>query len=118
MTIRVPLEKIPEHIEYFASRGASAILTIANSHGQCRIFVCDPVSHGECVVLPGVPENHRKISQINPEATIVFPAVEHHGYTFIIDGQVQAGTAYTMKPMSAMLHRPVAHADGPEWEEL
>lgn len=50
----------------------------------------------------------------NPAVTLLFPATEHHGYTLIVDGTGRAADdRIEVTPVSAILHRPAAHADGP-----
>ncbi|MCD6640737.1 MAG: pyridoxamine 5'-phosphate oxidase family protein [Nocardioides sp.] len=49
----------------------------------------------------------------NPNATLLFPPLEHHGYTLLVDGTAAPeGEGFRLTPTSAVLHRPASHADG------
>jgi hypothetical protein len=50
----------------------------------------------------------------NPAVTVVFPPLERHGYTLLVDGTGHVeGEDVVVEPAGAILHRPAAHADGP-----
>lgn len=60
----------------------------------------------------------------NPLVTLVFPPLEHHGFTLIVDGTAavagsedpagrEAEETIAVTPSSAIWHRPARHTDGP-----
>lgn len=119
MSIPVANSDLSEHIAYFTQHGGSAILLGANEAGQTRVWVCDPFVDDGRVIVAHVGASQRRLIATNPQATLVFPAIEPHGWTFIIDGHARVPDvdpeAVIIEPSGGMLHRPPAHADGPEW---
>lgn len=120
MSITVAVSDLPKHIEYFTQNGGSAILLGANEEMQARVWVCDPFVDGGQVIVPQVGASQRRLIARNPVATLVYPAIEPHGWTFIIDGHAMLHAddpeTVVITPSGGMLHRPAAHANGPEWE--
>ena len=62
--------------------------------------------------------------EADPHVTVVWRPSEHHGWTLIVDGRGRVAVdPSTGSPVlriavgreGGMLHRPRAHADGPDW---
>ncbi len=119
MTIPVKISDFDDHILYFTQKGGSAILLGANEERQCRIWTCDPYMEDGLVIIPNVGSSQLRLIASNPVATLVYPAIDPHGFTFIIDGHAEVladePNTVALKPSGGMLHRPPTHADGPEW---
>lgn len=50
-----------------------------------------------------------------PAVTALFPPLEPRGYTLLVDGTAEVvGEDVRLTPISAVLHRPASHSDGPE----
>ncbi len=50
----------------------------------------------------------------NAQVTLLFPPLAQRGYTLLVDGEaVVDGEDVLVTPLTAVLHRPAAHSDGP-----
>lgn len=110
MSIEVPLEQLAEVV----GRYGSAVLVTLPEGQHARLLTVDPVVDGQVVVVSN-PRSALANVAVNPRVTLYWPAVEHHGFALIVDGTgVAVGEDLQVEPEHAVLHRPKAHADGPE----
>ena len=92
--------------------GSGYLLT--STDGRVKVVTVDPTPSppGLRIAAPG--RGTLGNLAVNPAVTLVFPPLETHGYTLLVDGTgVADGDDVVVAPASAVLHRPAAHADGP-----
>lgn len=87
---------------------------LTNHSGRTKVVTVEPTVSGDRILAHGVGHGSSANLAENPQCTLLFPPVERHGYTLLVDGTgtVVEGTL-TMEPTTAVRHRPAAHADGP-----
>jgi hypothetical protein len=108
MSIPVEVERLGEVL---ADHGPGYLLT-ASADGRVKAVTVEPeLVEGvlRCAASRGSAANLAD----NPPATLLFPPRRERGHTLLIDGTAQADDdAIAFTPVSAVLHRPAAHADG------
>lgn len=108
MSIPVEIERLGEVL---TDHGPGYLLT-ASADGRVKAVTVEPtLTDGvlRCAASRGSAANLAD----NPAATLLFPPRRERGHTLLVDGTARAdddGIAFT--PVSAVLHRPAAHADG------
>lgn len=96
--------------------GAGYLLTTAvtpSNAGRVKVVSVDPVLvDGVLRTQPSKGSAANLAS--NPIVTLLFPPLEHHGFTLLVDGRAEvAEDAIVVRPESAIWHRPARHSDGP-----
>ena len=109
MSIPVEVSRLSEAL---ADYGSGYLLTVS-ADGRVKAVTVDPeVVDGvvRCSASRGSAAN----LAANPQATLVMWPREPHGYSLLVDGTAAAtDEAVDLTPVSAVLHRPASHADGP-----
>lgn len=88
---------------------------LSTSSPQVKVVTVDPVAGDDGTLRIAGPGRGtlRNLAE-NPAVTVVFPPLERHGYTLLVDGRAAAdGEDVVVTATAAVLHRPAAHADGP-----
>ncbi len=87
---------------------------LSTTQGRVKAVTVDPeLIEGALVVRePGGGSSRNIIA--NAQVTVLFPPLERHGYTLLVDGTATLdGDDALVAPVSAVLHRPAARSDGP-----
>ena len=107
----IPVE-IADLKKALADFGAGYLLTTA-THGRIKAVTVEPtVIDGALVITEPGGGSSRNIAE-NAQVTVLFPPLEKHGYTLLVDGTaVLSGEEARVTPVSAVLHRPASHGDG------
>lgn len=110
MSIPVDPQDLAEVLNDFAS---GYLLT--TSSPQVKVVTVDPVVTPDGrIAISGPGRGTLANLAQNPAVTLVFPPLERHGYTLLVDGTGHVeGDDVVVDPAGAVLHRPAAHADGP-----
>ncbi len=93
-------------------RGPGYLLT-ADAEGQVKAVTVEPTLRDGVLHCAPSRGSARNLSA-HPSATLLFPPPVARGHTLLVDGTASAtddDIAFT--PVSAVLHRPADHADGP-----
>jgi hypothetical protein len=106
MSIVVDLERLGDTMAGYpfgylltTSRGAVKAVTVSAR-----------VVDGQVDIPVGSGGSARNLAD-NPTATLLFPPVEPHGYSLIVDGMASAtDRGFRLSPVTAVLHRPADHA--------
>ena len=110
MSIPVSLDRLAETLTDF---GAGYLLT-ASAEGRVKVVTVEPTvaEGGLLVVGPGRGTLGNLAG--NPLVTLAFPPAQAKGFTLLVDGTAEGvGEDVRIVPTGAVLHRPVAHSDGP-----
>jgi hypothetical protein len=108
--VSIPVE-IEQLGEALAGRGPGYLLT-ASGDGRVKAVTVEPTLVDGVLRCPASRGSAANLAG-RPAATLLFPPVEVHGHTLLVDGTAAAddqGIAFT--PESAVLHRPASHAEG------
>lgn len=109
MSIPVPIDRLAETLRDF---GVGYLLT-SGADGRVKAVTVEPTAVDgalECGRSKGSAANLAE----RPLATLLFPPTEPRGHTLLVDGAAEVTEAgITLRPTSAVLHRPASHADGP-----
>lgn len=109
MSIPVDIDDLKAALGRFDS---GYLLTTAE--GRVKVVTVDPTSEASTLRIAAPGRGTLGNLAANPAVTIVFPPLERHGHTLLVDGTgVPDGDDVLVTPASAVLHRPAAHADGP-----
>ncbi|RHW27538.1 pyridoxamine 5'-phosphate oxidase [Nocardioides immobilis] len=109
MSIPVEIGDITAALERF---GSGYLLTTTD--GRVKVVTVDPDATGTGLRVSAPGRGTLGNLAANPAVTLVFPPLEQHGYSLLVDGTgVADGDDVVVTPTSAVLHRPAAHADGP-----
>jgi hypothetical protein len=82
--------------------------------GRTKVAAVDAGVRDGAIVIESPSRGSSANLAENPCCTLMFPASEHHGFTLLVDGTATVdGERLTMRPETAVLHRPARHADGP-----
>jgi hypothetical protein len=109
VSIPVEIDDLTEALERF---GSGYLLT--TTEGRVKVVTVDPVSAGTGLRIAAPGRGTARNLAANPAVTLVFPPLERHGHTLLVDGTAEVdGDDVVVLPTSAVLHRPAAHADGP-----
>lgn len=110
MSIPVDIDKLASAVADF---GAGYLLTVS-PQGRVKAVTVDPVVESGAVRILGQSRGSAENLVGNPAVTVVYPPLETHGYSLIIDGTATVvNDGFEITPTAAVLHRPAAHADGP-----
>jgi len=92
----------------------SAYLLSCSADGQVKAITVDPVIESGAIRVPGPSQGTAENLAVNSAVTLLYPPLERHGYTLIVDGTArESEDGFDMTAETAVLHRPAAHADGP-----
>lgn len=92
--------------------GSGYLLTTTD--GRVKVVTVDPVGEDAGLRIAAPGRGTLANLAANPTVTLVFPPLEPHGYSLLVDGSATVdGDDVVVTPTSAVLHRPAAHADGP-----
>lgn len=109
MSIPVEIAKLADAL---ADHPVGYLLT-ASPDGAVKAVTVEPALTDGVLRCPQSRGSARNLAG-NPRATLLFPPVEHHGYTLLVDGTgAVADDHIEVTPETAVLHRPASHADGP-----
>jgi hypothetical protein len=109
VSIPVEIDDLTEALERF---GSGYLLT--TTEGRVKVVTVDPVSAGTGLRIAAPGRGTARNLAANSAVTLVFPPLERHGHTLLVDGTAEVdGDDVVVLPTSAVLHRPAAHADGP-----
>lgn len=110
MSIPVDVTDLAETLEAF---GAGYLLTVSGE-GRVKAVTVEPTVTGAEVVVPAPGRGTLANLSGNDRVTVLLPPTEPKGYTLLVDGVASTdGEDVRVRPSSAVLHRPAAHADGP-----
>lgn len=110
MSIPVDVADLKQTLEAF---GAGYLLTVSGE-GRVKAVTVEPTVAGAEVVVPAPGRGTLANLSDNDRVTLVLPPTEPRGYTLLVDGTgTTDGEDVRVRPASAVLHRPAAHADGP-----
>lgn len=99
-----------------AEYGAGYLLSTA-SHGRVKAVTVEPSVAGGVLTIESPGGGSGRNVAENDQVTVLFPPLVHHGYTLLVDGTaVLDGDDLRVTPVSAVLHRPASHSDGPAHE--
>ena len=124
MSIRVEPTRIAQAVTAFAS----AILIGQHPEKGTRVFTVDPdIDEEGTITVTGLHGTIVDAVAKDPRVTIVWQPTVRHGWTLVCDGvarpdsprlaaEAEEDDDVIIDFVSAMLHRPHAHADGPDWE--
>lgn len=111
MTIPVPLGDLARLLTAYGS----AYLLTASNDGRTKVITVDPVPEGRLLLVATPSRGAAANIAANPAVTLVWPPLERHGFTLIVDGTAVADEdGVTVSPEHGILHRPGTHADGPD----
>lgn len=109
MTIPVSLAELPATLEQFAS----AVLITPRDGTWAHILTVDPVLDGDSFVV-ALPQPRTPAAGV--PLTLIWTPTVRHGFTLVVDGLATYTDGQARLAIDhAMLHRPEAHADGPDW---
>ncbi len=109
MSIPVKIGDIAVALERF---GSGYLLTTTD--GRVKVVTVEPTSADSGLRIAGPGRGTLSNLAVNPVVTLVFPPPDVHGHTLLVDGTaVVEGADVVVTPVTAVLHRPAAHADGP-----
>lgn len=110
MSIPVDIADLARALDAFGS----GYLVTAGADGRVKVVTVDPRLEGELVHIDGPSRGSAANLATTPAATLVFAPTEPRGHTLLVDGTARAaGDGFRFTPVSAVLHRPGSHADGP-----
>jgi hypothetical protein len=109
--VSIPVE-IGDLVTALERFGSGYLLTTTD--GRVKVVTVDPTAADAGLRIADPGHGTRGNLAANPVVTLVFPPLEKHGYTLLVDGAAAVdGEDVVVTPTSAVLHRPAAHADGP-----
>lgn len=109
MSLPVAIADLVTALERF---GSGYLLT--STDGRVKVVTVDPTATDRGLWILGPGRGTLGNLAANPNVTLIFPPLEAHGYTLLVDGTAAVdGADVVVTPASAVLHRPAAHADGP-----
>lgn len=110
MSIPVDLTDLARTLEGF---GPGYLLSVSGE-GRVKAVTVEPSVAGAEVLVSGPGRGTAANLSGNDRVTLLFPPLEPRGYTLLVDGTASTdGEDVRVRPSSAVLHRPAAHADGP-----
>ena len=96
-----------------ADFGAGYLLS-ASAEGRVKVVTVEPRIVDGTLVVRGPGRGSAANVARNELVTVLFPPLSPRGYTLLVDGSAALeGDDVRVRPTSAVLHRPAAHADGP-----
>ena len=109
MSIPVDVADLAEALQDF---GAGYLLT--TTAGAVKVVTVEPTVTDGVLQVAGPGKGTIANLADNPAVTLVFPPREPRGFTLLVDGTAEvAGEDVQITPVTAVLHRPASHADGP-----
>ncbi len=112
MSTTVDLATLAETV---AGYGSAYVLTTTDA--RVRAVAVDPVLVDGVFQLTWSRRTAANVAA-NPVVTLLFPPPEPRGYSLIVDGSAEdTGDVLHVTPTAAVLHRPIAHADGGPTDE-
>ena len=90
---------------------------LSTSDGRVKAVTVEPDVVDGALRIPGPGRGSSANITANEAVTVLFPPREKHGYTLLVDGTatIEGGPdgVAVVTPLTAVLHRPASHADGP-----
>ena len=109
MSIPVDVASLARALEDF---GAGYLLT--NTGGRVKVVTVEPTVTDGVALVEGPGKGTIANLADNAAVTLVFPPREPKGFTLLVDGTGEVvGDDVRITPVTAVLHRPASHADGP-----
>lgn len=109
MSIPVDIADLKAVLEDF---GSGYLLTTTDD--RIKVVTVDPTYDDSALMVSGPGRGTLRNLAANPAVTLVFPPRQPKGHTLLVDGTATAhGEDVRVEPVSAVLHRPASHADGP-----
>lgn len=109
MSIPVKIEDLARAVTEY-----DAAYLLTNRDGRTKVATVEPVVTEGRVIVEDLGRGSTANLAENPQCTLMFPPPERHGYTLLVDGTATVTDGrLTMRPATAVCHRPAAHADGP-----
>lgn len=116
MTIPVSVDQLAQVLGRF---GPGYLLTLQGPDVDgpaVKVHAVDPIFDGGHLVVPCGHHSALENAGRDPRITIVWPPLVHHGHSLIVDGHAAVcQDRLVVDVLGAILHRPSAHRDGPEW---
>ena len=110
MSIPVDVGDLAVALEDF---GAGYLMT-ASSEGTVKVVTVEPVATDGVLLVTRPGKGTVRNLADNTAVTLVFPPAEHKGFSLLVDGTGSVeGEDVRVTPATAVLHRPMIHADGP-----
>jgi hypothetical protein len=110
MSIPVDVEALERVLPAY---GAGYLVTVG-VNGSPKVVTVEPTVLAGAVVVTAVGRGSLANVVSRPSVTLVFPPREEKGFTLLVDGTATPdGDGLRIDPVSAVLHRPAAHSDGP-----
>lgn len=95
-----------------ADYGSAYLLSC--SDGRVKAVTVEPVIESGAIQVPGQSRGTAANVAENPAVTLLYPPLERHGYTLIVDGTARVeNDGFAIAAETAVLHRPASHAEGP-----
>lgn len=108
MSIPVEIERLGEVL---ADHGPGYLLTTSRD-GRVKAVTVEPALTDGVLCCAASRGSAANLAD-NPAATLLFPPRRERGHTLLVDGTARADDdTIAFTPVSAVLHRPAAHADG------
>ena len=90
-----------------------AYLVTVSDDARAHVLSVWPEATDAGIVVDGVGRHTQHNASAHPDVTLVFPPTDRGGYTLLVDGAATVdGSTVTVAPVTAILHRPAAGADG------
>ncbi len=97
-----------------ALKGFGSGYLLTTTGGRVKVVTVDPAGDESGLRIQSPGRGTVANLTANPAVTLVFPPLEHRGYTLLVDATAAADDGdVVVTPTSAVLHRPATHADGP-----
>lgn len=93
--------------------GAGYLLS-TSADGRVKAVTIEPEVVDGALLVTGPGRGSCVNVAAQPSVTALFPPLQPRGYTLLVDGTAEVvGEDVRLVPVSAVLHRPASHADGP-----
>ena len=116
MTIPVDVDQLAKVLGRF---GPGYLLTLKPPQADgpaVKVHCVDPVFDDGRLLVPCEHRSAIDNAGQDPRVTIVWPPLVHHSHSLIVDGSAAVHRdRLVVDIVGAILHRPDAHSDGPDW---
>lgn len=90
-----------------------AYLLVASDAGAPRVVAVNPVLENGIFSVPALGRRTCESLLAHPDVALVWPPLERSDHSLICDGHASVrGTAASIRPLHAVLHRPAPPAAG------
>lgn len=112
MSIPVALAELAEALERFGSGHLLTTPLSGAGAGRVKVVTVDPVLVDGALRIAGPGRGTLANVAENPAVTVLFPPLERHGHSLLVDGTATVeGEDVVVAPSAAVLHRPRHHAE-------